>query len=129
MVVSDPRGRCALIGDDSRSCSGGTLKGVDTRCRRFPYPICAEDVRSVKSGVVCAPKVRLNGIKAVVSKLSYTEACCTEALSLLAGEYRSTAVFGDTEIPTCVDDFFPAYRSCCEKWSGYPQVPDWVNGT
>ena len=82
-------------------------EGVDTGWRKFPYPFCAEDVRTLRSGVVCAPKVRLNGIKAVVSKLSYTEVCCTEALSLLAGEYRSTAVVGDTEIPTCVDGFSP----------------------
>ena len=68
VVVSDPRGRCALIGDDTRSCSGGTLKGVDTRCRRFSYPVCAEDVRSVRSGLVRAPKVRPNGSKAVVSR-------------------------------------------------------------
>ena len=28
--------------------------------------ICAEDVRTLRSGVVCAPKVRLEGVKAVL---------------------------------------------------------------
>ena len=77
VVVSDPRGRCAPVDDDVRSRSEGTLKGVDTRCRKFPYPFCAEDVRSVRSGLVCAPKVRLNGSKAVVSKsLLYRSSEC-----------------------------------------------------
>ena len=41
-------------------------EGVDTRWRKFPYPFCAEDVRTLRSGVVCAPKVRLKGVKAIV---------------------------------------------------------------
>ena len=66
VVVSDLRGRCAPVGDDFQSCIEGTLEGVDTRCSRFLYPVCAEDVRILRSGSVRAPKVRLNCIKAIV---------------------------------------------------------------
>ena len=67
VVVAKLRGRCAPVGDDFQSYSVvGTLEGVDTRCRRFLYPSCAEDVRILRSGSVHAPRVRLNCIEAIV---------------------------------------------------------------